>query len=151
MMGRVIAALGLAFFIAAEADGQDAARQSNRTARVTVYRYKQFQGKGLRPSIYCDEKDVARIQSGRYVVLSLPSGNHFFRSNDKQSQIELALKPDQDYFIRIDLAIGMWKGHGRLTLVQSEQGVGEVKQMKPADEDMVKDSSLLDPGFVAAK
>jgi hypothetical protein len=133
------------------AAGQEAPKPATDQAKVTVYRYKQFAGKGLRPSIYCNDKDVARIQNGRYVVLGLAPGKYSFRSNDKQSQIEVDLKPGQEYFIRIDIAAGMWKGHGRLTLVLPEQGLGEVKQMKPADEGMIKDRTLLASGFTPEK
>ena len=52
------------------------------------------------------------------------------------------------YYIRIDLATGFWKGHGRLTLVQPEQGASEFKQGKSADKDMIKDNTLLAAEFV---
>jgi hypothetical protein len=117
--------------------------------RVNIYRYKQFIGKALRPSIYCDGTDVARLQSGRSIVLALTPGKHTFRSNDKQSQIELEIKPGQEYYIRIDIATGFWKGHGRLTLVQPEQGTPEFQQTKPADADMIKDKGFVAADFVA--
>jgi len=143
---RMIATLVL-LFVPTAMTAQEPAKPSVGNVRVDVYRYKQYVGKGLRPSIYCDDKDVARLQSGRYVVLALAPGKHTFRSNDKQSQIELDLKPGQEYYIRIDIAVGMWKGHGRLTLVQPEQGVAEFKQMKPANAGMIKDREFLAADF----
>jgi len=128
---------------AAAATAQELPHPSAEKVRVNVYRYKKYVGKGIRPSISCDEKDTARLQSGRFVTLLLTPGKHTFRSNDQQSQIELDLKPDQQYYIRIDIAVGMWKGHGRLTLVQPEQGVAELKEMKPADSGMIKDRELV--------
>ena len=119
-------------------------------AKVHVYRYKAFQGKGLRPSIYVDNQDAVRLQSGRGVVLALPPGSHSFRSNDKQSQIEIDLKAGQTYYIRLDIATGVFKGHGRLTLVQPEQGVGEYRQLKPVDKDMIKAPALVASDFVPA-
>ena len=127
----------------------DAAPDSK--TRVNVYRYKQYAGKGIRPSIYCDEKEMARIQSGRYFVVLAAPGKHVFRSNDKQSQIELDLKPGQEYYIRVEIATGFWKGHGRLTLVMPEQGSGELKQLKPVDKDMIVDHDLVVAGDVAGK
>ena len=131
-------------------DASTTAKPSDAKVRVHVYRYKAFQGKALRPSIYVDEKDTARLQSGRGVILALEPGKHAFRSNDKQSQIDLDLKPGQDYYIRIDIAPGLMKGHGRLTLVQQEQGVGEYKQIKSVDAAMIKEKSALAPDFVPA-
>ena len=130
---------------------QDGPTDSTDKARVFVYRYKQYVGSALKPSIYCNETDVARVQNGRYVALELAPGKYAFRSNDKQSQIDLDLKSGQQYYIRIDIAVGMWKGHGRLTLVAPEQGAGEVKQMKAADSGMVKDKTFLAAGFVPMK
>lgn len=126
-----------AVFAAAPAVAADA------KARVFVYRYKEYVGSAIRPSVFCDEKDIARIQNGRSIVMGLTPGKHTFRSNDKQSQIEVDLKPGQDAYIRVEIATGFWKGHGRLVMVMPEQGIGEFKQMKPADPSMIKDNSLL--------
>jgi hypothetical protein len=144
IMGTLVSLLFLAAM-----SGQEAPNPTGNTARVNVYRYKQYMGKGIRPSIYVDEKDVVRLQSGRYVALA--PGKHSFRSTDKQSQIDVELKAGQEYYIRIDIAPGMWKGHGRLTLVQPEQGAGELKQMKPVDEGMIKDREFLAAGFEPMK
>jgi hypothetical protein len=161
-----IAGFGLFFVAVACALGQEAAQPAapapaaapavavvaaapavaaDAKARVYVYRYKQYAGSGIRPSIFCDEKDIARIQNGHGVVMGLTPGKHTFRSNDKQSQIEVDLKPGQECYIRLEIAVGMWKGHGRLTMIMPEQGIGEFKQMKPADPGMIKDGSLLLP------
>lgn len=149
-MGQILVlALLIEGIASTSATGQSTV--SSDKVRVHVYRYKQYVGKGLRPSIYCDEVDVARLQSGRFVVLALTPGKHKFRSNDKQSQLEMDLKPGQEYYIRVDLATGFFKGHGRLTLVQPEQGKGEVTQMKAADSGMIKDKEFLAPDFVPEK
>jgi hypothetical protein len=139
-----IVCLGIFMLGVAVAIGQEAARPAPESkANVYVYRYKQYMGKGIRPSVFCDEKEVARIQSGRSFVMGLAPGKHSFRSSDKQSQVEVDLKPGQDYYIRVEIATGFWKGHGRLILVMPEQGVAEFRQMKPVDKDMIKDREFL--------
>jgi len=143
---RVVATL-IFLFLPAAASAQQPAKLAGDKVRVAVYRYRQFIGKGLRPSIYCDEKDVARLQSGRYVVLALAPGRHAFRSNDKQAEIDLDLQPSQEHYIRMDIAPGIGKGHGRLTLVPPEQGMAEFKHMKPIDAGMIKDRNLLAGDF----
>src|ERR1035438_2073152 len=65
---------------------------ATETARVFVYRYKQFVGSAISPSFYCDEVQWARMENGRYFVVTLPPGKHELRSNDKQSGIELDAK-----------------------------------------------------------
>jgi hypothetical protein len=114
-------------------------------ALVYVYRYKQFVGSALAPSVYCDEAQLARMENGRYFLVRMEPGNHSFRSNDAQSGIALDLKAGQEYFIRVDIATGMLKGHGRLTLTAPEQGRYEVKsnKMKPLDSDKVVDKARV--------
>lgn len=148
-IGAVISSvlLLLPFILAA----QDAPNASTDKARVVVCRCRQFEGGGSRPSIYCNETDVARVQAGRYVALGLAPGKYSFRSVAQQSQIELDLKPGQEYYIRLDIVVGELFGHVRLTLVQPEQGIGEVKQMKPADAGMVKDKRFLAADFVPTR
>ena len=111
--------------------------QSDASAQPTVYiyRYKQFVGSALQPSVYCDEVQLARMENGRYFAVKLDPGKHTFRSNDQQSGVELDLKAGQEYFLRVEIATGMLKGHGRLVLTAPEQGRFEVKAgLKPLDE-----------------
>jgi hypothetical protein len=109
-------------------------------ASVYVYRYKQFVGSALSPSVYCDETELARMDNGKFFVAKLSPGKHVFRSNDKQAGIEIDIKGGQDYYIRVELATGFMKGHGRLVLVTPEQGSYEIKKLKPLSADKVKDS-----------
>jgi hypothetical protein len=99
-------------------------------AVVYVYRYKQYVGSALEPSVYANDTQLARMDNGRYFRASLPAGKHLLRSNDKQSGVELNLESGKEYYVRIELATGMWKGHGRLLLVQPEQGAYEIKKLK---------------------
>ncbi len=72
--------------------------------------------------MWCDQTELARMENGRYFTVTLDPGKHTFSSNDKQSGIELDAKAGQEYFVRVEIASGMMKGHGRLTLVAPEQG-----------------------------
>ena len=60
-----------------------AAKQSKGT--VYIYRYKQFVGSALEPSVYCDETQLARMDNGRYFAVAIEPGKHTFHANDKQS------------------------------------------------------------------
>jgi len=103
-------------------------------ATVYVYRYKQFVGSALAPSVYCDETELARMENGRFFLATFPSGKHVFRSNDKQAGVEVDLKPGQKYYIRVELATGFMKEHGRLVSVAPEQGSYEIKNLKALEE-----------------
>src|SRR5215469_9778058 len=113
-----MSAVRVATFILAIANVLSAAQSSTApqtatpaqpNALVYVYRYKQFVGSALAPSVYCDEVQLARMENGRYFLVRMEPGNHSFRSNDAQSGVALDLKAGQEYFIRVDIATGMLK------------------------------------------
>jgi hypothetical protein len=114
-------------------------------AKVYFYRYKQYAGSALAPSVYCDEAELARMQNGRYFTVNLAPGKHTFRSNDKQSGVEVDLKPGQEYFLRVELVAGFMKGHGRVVAVVPEQARFELKakNLKPLDADKVTDKERV--------
>lgn len=114
-------------------------------ATVHIYRYKQFVGGALAPSVYCDEVQLARMDNGRYFAAMVEPGKHTFRSNDSQSGIELDTKAGQEYFVRVEIATGFAKGHGRLILMSPEQGSYELKskKLKPLDASKVMDKTRV--------
>jgi hypothetical protein len=128
---------------AADSPKNTAAQSSKAT--VFVYRYKQFVGSALAPSVYCDEAELARMENGRYFTVKLDPGKHSFRSNDKQSGMELDVKPGQQYFLRVELVAGAMKGHGRLVLTAPEQGTYELSsaKLKPLDSNKVVNATLV--------
>src|SRR5689334_16492483 len=95
---------------------QEQAARAPQTSTVFVYRYKQFVGSALEPSVYCDDAQLARMDNGRYFSVKLEPGKHVFHSNDRQSGVELNVEPGQQYFIRVEMAAGFMKGRGRLVL-----------------------------------
>ena len=132
---------------------QPASAQSK--ASVYIYRYKQFVGGALAPSVYCDGIQLARMENGRYFAVRVDPGNHTFRSNDPQSDVALDVKAGQEYFIRVDIATGVLKGHGRLTPTSLEQGRYELQssKLKPLDAGKVTDRphvSVEEANFPAA-
>jgi len=154
---RTIRILGLLIFcftglatIAQEPAGnsQKIADAKPSKATVYVYRYKQFVGAALAPSVYCDETELARAENGRYFTVKLDPGKHNFRSNDKQSGMELDVKAAQEYFLRVEIAAGFAKGHGRLVLMSAEQGGYELKssKLKPLDSNKVANATLVSVG-----
>jgi hypothetical protein len=118
-----------------------AVRQTDK-ATVHFYRYKQYMGSALEPAIYCDDKVIAKMDNGTYFLAVLEPGKHILQSNDKQSGIELDMKPGEEYFVRVEIATGFWKGHGRLVMVPKEQGSFEIKKLKPLQKKKIVDNSI---------
>src|SRR5215470_16284155 len=81
----------------------DAPASQNKDSQATVYiyRYKQFVGSALSPSVYCDDNELARMTNGRFFAAKLSAGKHTFHSNDKQAGIDVDLKAGQDHYIRV--------------------------------------------------
>jgi hypothetical protein len=79
------------------------------------------------------------MENGRYFTTTVEAGKHIFRSNDEQSGIGLLAAAGQQYFIRVDIAAGFMKGHGRLQLMDNQQGMYELTsdKLKPLDEGKV--------------
>ena len=119
--------------------------QNSSKATVYIYRYKQFVGAALAPSVYCDDVQLARMENGRYFATTIDAGKHIFRSNDEQSGIVLQAVAGQQYFIRVDIAAGFMKGHGRLTLMDVQQGTYELTsdKLKPLDASKVVDKDRV--------
>ncbi|HEV2800760.1 MAG TPA: DUF2846 domain-containing protein [Pyrinomonadaceae bacterium] len=122
--------------------GEQAAAQETK-GTIYFYRTKQFAGSALEPSVYCDDKELARMDNGRYFGVKLDPGKHTCRMGDKQTGFELDVKAGQDYYARVNIETGFWKGRGRLSLLQPEQGAFEVKKLKPLGADKVKNRELV--------
>jgi hypothetical protein len=123
------------------------AAQARPTATVHFYRYKQFQGSALRPSVYCDGTDKGRLSSGRYLDVKVPAGSHSFSADDKQAGAVILTEAGKDYYLRADVQVGFWKGHFRLTMVMPEQGKYDMENLKPSDStgsDSADDASKPD-------
>lgn len=134
---------------AQNASPADSAHPSSPSkATVYIYRYKQFVGSALAPSVYCDGSELARMENGRYFAVKLDPGKHTFTSNDKQSGVDLEVKAGEEYFMRVEIAAGFAKGHGRLILMSPEQGSYELKsdKLKALDEDKVVDKATVSVG-----
>jgi hypothetical protein len=121
-------------------------------ATVYVYRYKLVMGSAYSPSVYCDDKQLARMDNGKYFAVAVDPGAHVFNSNDKQSRIALDVQPGRAYFIRLEISPGLWKGHGQLTLVTPEQGRAELTsgKIKALEQDKIFDHDAVSVGPVEA-
>src|SRR5260370_34843493 len=84
------------------------------------------------------------MENGRFFKGKLVQGKHNFRPNDKQSGMELDVKAGQEYCLRVEIATGFMKGHGRLVLMSAEQGAYEVtsSKLKPLDSNKVVNATL---------
>ena len=139
----VLCMVGVASAIAQTASTDD-------SSKAVVYVYRLQGGSGPppnKPSVYCDEHELARMQNGRYFSVRLDAGKHSCRSTDGQTVVRLDVKAGQTYYIRGEVVPVSGKPRGAITRMSPEQGASEARNLKPLPSGMVKDHSrvLFDP------
>ncbi len=98
-----------------------------------VYRQKGVMAATFRPSIFVDDKQIARMSNDSRLTINLSPGTHTVRSDDKSSVVTLEAKAGQEYYIRVDESAGL-KVHGKLLMMTPEQGAPEFKLEKPLED-----------------
>lgn len=111
-------------------------------AVVVVYRPGKFTGKALEPSVYCDGKEVARMDNDRYFILLLEPGEHRIHMTQDNKRVDVKLGAGEVAFVRIRIVMGMMKGRGEPSLSDEEDAAKDLKKMEPLSGDKFKDSAL---------
>ena len=116
---------------------------SSEDATVFIYRPNKLGGRALEPSVFVDETELARMDNGRYFAVKLKPGKHIIRMTDDKKGYAFDMGPGQTYFFRIGIEMGMWKGHGKITLDDRERAVEEIKKLKFIGEDKIKAPTVV--------
>jgi uncharacterized protein DUF2846 len=105
---------------------------------VVVYRPGKYTGSALKPSVYVDGNQVARLGNGRYVSLQFPAGKHNFESSMKKAApLEVDVKPNETVYLEMVILTGNWRGGGRLIPVGQDEGKTALLKLKPSDEKQI--------------
>src|SRR3974390_1828311 len=88
-----------------EKSSRETAAPTAETATICFYRPHRFQGSALKPSIYVDDSQIARLKNGASVNVAIPAGQHRVYSNDKSTGIDLDAKGGQTYYVRMDIQV----------------------------------------------
>jgi len=112
-------------------------------ATVYIYRPSKMVGKALEPSVFVDDKELARMDNGRYFALKLKPGKHIIHMTDDKKGYAIDMGPGQTYYFRIGVEMGMWKGHGKITLDDADRAIGEIKKIKFIGKDKIKAADVV--------
>lgn len=82
----------------------------------------------MKPSVFVDDARVGHLHNGDSFKISVAPGNHSIYSTDKATGMELDAKAGETYYVRIDIKVGFFKGHGGVTLVDPQEGKYEAAQ-----------------------
>jgi hypothetical protein len=119
---------------------------SGTVVLLHVYRQKGVMTSTFKPSIFIDDKQIARMANNSRMTIKLSTGGHTVRSDDKSSVITVDAKAGQDYYVRADESAG-FKVHGKLLMMTPEQGAPEFKLEKPLeDKDKIARDMIQDDG-----
>ena len=112
-------------------------------AIVYIYRPKKMAGRALEPSVFADDLELARMDNGRYFALKMKPGKHIIHLTDDQKGYAIDMGPGQTYYFRIGLEMGMWKGHGKITLDDADRAIKEIKKIKFIGQDKIKAANVV--------
>ena len=112
-------------------------------ATVYIYRPKKMAGRALEPSVFVDDTELARMDNGRYFAIRLKPGKHLVRMTDDKKGYAIDMGPGQTYYFRIGIEMGMWKGHGKITLDDAERAIKEIKKIKFIGQDKIKAPTVV--------
>jgi hypothetical protein len=121
----------------------ETAAPNTEQATVFIYRPDKWAGYALEPSVFVDETELARMDNGRFFAIKLNPGKHIVRMTDEKKGYAFDMGPGQTYFFRIGMEMGMWKGHGKITLDDRERAVKEIKKLKFIGKDKIKAPALV--------
>jgi hypothetical protein len=110
---------------------------------VYIYRPSKLVGKALEPTVFCDGVELARMDNGRFLTLRLKPGKHLIHMTDKKKGFDVNMGRDQEYYFRVGIEMGMWKGQGKLMLEDKEKAAPEIKKLKPLDSSKIKDHTMV--------
>lgn len=111
------------------------------------YRKKTILGGALNTSVHVDGVEVADLDPGTYVKVPLEPGPHAFYSDEKDDTLTETVEAGKEYYFRIDLQAGMWKGHGVLNRLDPAVGAPEFEKwkLKPAEDVRKPEMVVTDP------
>jgi hypothetical protein len=110
------------------------AQDAPLAAKFYFYRYFMLQGVALRPSVYCDGKEVIRMQSGRVFEMDFQPGEHRCYLGDEKSGAVVKAEAGKDYYFRVFIQPGVVKGVFRLDMMMPEQGRFDIEKLKPSQQ-----------------
>jgi hypothetical protein len=101
---------------------------------VVVFRRSAFTGSALKPSVYVDGNQAARLENGHYFSLRVTAGKHTFGSTAKNDALlEVAVNPSQTVYLEMIIVTGGWHGGGRLIPVGQDEAMSALARLKTQD------------------
>ncbi len=109
---------------------------------LVFFRPARFVGSAIRPSVYVDGQQIARLENGRYFSLPVTSGKHQVTSTMKRVPLDLELKPNEIVYLEMAIIPGTWHADGRLIPAVAAEATTTIAKSKRLDKGMIFDSRV---------
>lgn len=114
----------------------------SESAIMYVFRRKGEGNSSEEPPVLLDGREVARMDNGRYIQVSVPPGRYTFSSNDtKEPQVTLAVETGKQYYL--EMKASDLRGIGHLQQVAEYEAGQQLLKLKPLSEKFILDKSLV--------
>ena len=123
--------------IPASSDASETASQPAGSADdclIVFFRPQRFVGSALKPPVYVDGQQIARLDNGRYFSLRVSSGKHQINSSSKQALLDLDLKPDEAVYLEMAIIPGTWRAGGRMIPAATSVAIPTIAKLKPLNK-----------------
>ncbi len=112
---------------------------------VVIYRALDSVGSVLKPSVYVDGRQGARLANGCYVSLRLAPGKHSFESSMKRSAVEVEVKSNETVYLQMVIETGVLHGMGRLILATAAAAKQVLPGLRPLDANQTLPADATTP------
>lgn len=114
---------------------QEPAQPATSTTSITFFREGHYVGRALKPSVYVDGKQVARLENGRWFSLPIAPGKHELSSSAKhEAATVINVSAGETDYVQMVITTGNWRGSGRLIQVDSAEAQQKIAKLKPLDQ-----------------
>lgn len=120
------------FLLSSASFAQSEQPTQDHKARLVFFREGHFAGSALKPSVYVDGQEIDRLPNGRWFSITVEPGKHSLQSSAKnEPATTVEVEPNETAYIEMIIAIGTWRGGGRLITVDSQEAEAKVRKLKP--------------------
>ena len=100
------------------------------SGRIYLYRKTAF-GALMQPDVRIDDEVVGEAVPGGFFYVDLPPGTHVVSaSTEAERKLSLTLDANEEKYVRLEIRMGLFVGHVKPVLVDSEVGREEIQKMK---------------------
>lgn len=114
---------------------QEPSQPAKKSATITFFREGHYYGNALKPSVYVDGKQVARLENGRWFSMPIEPGKHEVSSSAKhEAATVIEVSPGETGYVQMVITAGNWRGSGRLMEVDPTEAQNKIAKLKPLDQ-----------------